>query len=522
MRMLPNRMHSQPGRTAQVKRVISDVKHRSAPLKGLNLSSALTTGDPLTAPILMNWVIDEDRLRVRPGIRKIATCGALPLQAFLPYSGSPAKMLVANQTTVYLATTGATIQGGFTSGDWSTTMFANLSQQKYLIGVNGANGVWSYDGTAMVKEVITAPAGKTYIVPDTMNIVTTHMNRLFFADKSNLAVFYLPVQTKAGELVELPLQGIFKKGGYVQALSSWSIDGGSGMDDRLCIFTDQGEVAIYQGLDPDSDWSLVGVFKFDAPMSKRCVVNFGGDLYVMISTGLVPMSVMIRAEDEQLAKTDKAVLSAFRLASTIYRANAGWQVILDHASGHVICNLPTGAKNGFAQMVRKMHVAYWVDWRHIPSRSWGWLSNMLYCADEDGNVYTVDAANLNDDGKAINIDMLLAWSLFGTPALKQFKMIRPLLFTDGLPRPYIDMRVDYDNSAPKIQPDVTFTEPGAIWDQATWDVDPWAQGVLPLARWQGCTGIGVVAAPRLVASVYNCEFAVAGFDVLYETGSIMR
>ena len=64
------------------------------------------------------------------------------------------------------------------------------------------------------------------------------------------------------------------------------------------------------------DFKLVGIFRFDAPMSKDSIINFGGDLYVMISTGFVPMTTLIRAETEQLGKSDLNVMKEFEDVSS--------------------------------------------------------------------------------------------------------------------------------------------------------------------------------------------------------------
>ena len=63
--------------------------------------------------------------------------------------------------------------------------------------VNGVDGVVSWDGTTFVAETVTAPAGETWIIPAKFDKVLSHMNRLWFADSQNLAVYYLPVQTKS-------------------------------------------------------------------------------------------------------------------------------------------------------------------------------------------------------------------------------------------------------------------------------------------------------------------------------------
>ena len=105
---------------------------------------------------------------------------------------------------------------------------------------------------------------------------------------------------------------------------------------------------------------------------------------------------------------------------------------------------------------------------------------------------------------------------------KSFKMIRLYSITDGLPRPFMDLEVDYNNVPPTNQPEVT-TGPsgGAEWDLATWDVDDWAIGSQPKQNWQGVVGLGRVGAARIRVNVSGCTFSITGVDVLYEPGGLI-
>ncbi len=75
-------------------------------------------------------------------------------------------------------------------------------------------------------------------------------------------------------------------------------------------------------------------------MSKHSTVNWGGDLYCLISTGLVPMTTMIRAETEQLGQADKNVISLFLADSARHRDKKGWQAFLNPSSQRLYCNMP--------------------------------------------------------------------------------------------------------------------------------------------------------------------------------------
>lgn len=520
MRMLPSRYTTQ-AKPVRVKGRASQLRHLSAPLKGLNLSSKLVPGDPLTAPVLDNWIVEENRIVARGGTRPIVTLpGGLPVAALVPFYGTNSQLLAASGGKLFHLD-GTVAKEPFSSDDWHWTAFSNLSAVDYTIMVNGVSGVWSWDGASEpVKEVITPPAGTSHIFPDKLGIVLSHMNRLWFADSTYLSLYYLPLQQKAGELRELPLNAVFKRGGTIRAVATWTLDGGMGMDDHLVIFSSNGEAAIYNGTDPDTDMMLTGVYRFDAPMSKHSVIQYGGELYCLISTGLVPMSTLMRAESEQLGKVDVSVTSEFLNVSRTNRDRPGWSVLLNHTSGRLFCNLPLGGAR-YKQMIRFMPRAVWASWSNVPSRCWGWIANRVFFGTDDGRVFEQSPGFLNDDGEPIKVDVQLAWSNYGTPAIKQFKMILPYIQTDGQPHPYVDMKVDYDTAPPTNQPNVSPGIVGAEWDIAPWDTSDWASTVLNRLNWTGVGVLGRVGGPRLVALVKDCEFAVTGFDVIYETGAAL-
>jgi hypothetical protein len=511
-----------PTRALNKGRPAARVAHVGAPLKGLSRHAELGDADPQLASILTNWVVEDDRITVRPGYIKLGQIAAnTPISTLIPFYGTPQKLAAASGGKIYDIAGAQIAAGPYGGDDWSWTSFANLSSVDYTVMVNGHDGVVSWDGTTFAAEAVTAPAGATWVLPAKLDKILSHMNRLWFADSDNLAVYYLPVQQKSGALLLLPLNALFKRGGNIAAMATWSIDGGAGLDDALAIFTTNGECAIYQGVDPASNFQLVGVFRFDAPMSKNSLINFGGDLYLMISTGFVPMTTLLRAETEQLGKSDLGIMQEFDGVSKNHRDDFGWQVILNHHTNHAICNMPLGGGK-YQQVVRLMTGAVWMKWADIPSRCWGWLNNHAYFGTDTGGIYLGGSEYLNDNGAAINADVRFAWSSYRSAAKKNFKMMRLYTITDGLPRPFMDLEVDYDNTQPTNQPEITLGPTGGgVWNTATWDVDYWAQSTQPKQNWQGITGLGRVGAARIRVSVSGCTLSISGLDVIYELGGLM-
>jgi len=618
MRMAPTR-YLDP-RPMKVKPAAStQVKHLSAPLKGLSLESKLVETDPLLAVMLDNWVVRENRIEVRPGYHKRTKPdglgGQTPVQmpaaveTLVPYYGGNDAIAPATAAALF-NTDGTVLRSGFNGGDWSWTAFSNLGQFKFTVMVNGHDGVWSWDGGvtpagttynvvsiskatsavvtvsstdithfsngmeveiagatggfavcngvhiissvgspantftlpsidtsaatgtsgagitvraagSVVQENVVAPSTDTWVDVNALNVVLSHKNRLFFADQANMAIFYLPIQQKFGTLAVFPLNEIFQRGGNVVAMMTWTLDGGRGLEDHLVIFTSHGEAAIYAGIDPSSDFSLIGIYHFDSPMSKHSVVNYGGDLWVLISTGFVPLSTMMRSESEKLGKADRTVYSEFQEVARQTSARPGWAVILDQATGWMINNMPVLGIDGYQQMVRFMPNPIWARWKGIPARCWQWLNGKMMFGDDDGFIYDFDAVYLSDDNDYIEAHVVGAWSSYGTPAQKQFKMILPYITTDGDPKPFVQMEVDYKIRQSLVQPDITQQgTTGATWDTATWDVDSWAGSTFNYNLWQGAERIGRVGAPHMCVRVKNCKFSLAGWDIEYESGSI--
>jgi hypothetical protein len=592
----------------RVKKDAAKVKHLQAPIKGLSVNSAMVQGDALTASILDNWIVEKDRVTVRPGLTKQLTLAAgTPIETIIPFYGDADTFLLASGGQLYTSS-GVPLVSTLGSNEWNWTAFSNLGEADYTVMVNGVNGVFSWDGGSrpdpasphavtslsnsnpavvtvtagqigsysngmmvtiagadathaaangthqissvgspantftlngvntsaasgpqttgvtvdplgsVFPETITAPVGESWVDVNKFHTVLSHMNRLWFADKSNLAVYYLPIQSKSGQLKMLPLNAVFRRGGWIKAMASWTLDGGAGTEDQLVLLSSNGEAVIYNGTDPDSDFALTGIFKFDAPMSMKSLINYGGDLYVMVSTGLVPMSTLLRAESEQLGTTDKNVSDMFSELTHGKHSLPGWQVILNYHAGWAICNFPTGGKNVYRQMVRFMPDPVWCSWSNVPARCWQWIARRLLLGSDDGILYEMRLDALSDDGRPIVADMQLTFSAYDSSAIKQWKMISPYIITDGVAKPYVDIRVDYDYSPPFNQPDVSLGATGATWDVATWDVDYWAQQPTSTRLQNGVSAIGRVGAPRVKVSVVNCEFSIAGFDILYETG----
>jgi hypothetical protein len=604
MRMLPNNYVTQAKPTL-FKKKRAEVLPVLPPLKGISLATHLRQGENGTATVLKNFVVEDNCIKARAGYRKRSSRGTTAVWHLIPWYGSPNAIAAASNGELWNAQNGARIKGGFTSNDWHWTSFSNLGEYDYTVMVNGADGVWSWNGslvddtvgdipatnltsanpavvtvgsgdigkftvngivyvsgavgpgtlkangyrtvtakvgnnltlnvdttggatqatgvklnptTGIVKETITAPVTAPWINVNNFQIVVSHQNRLFFADNTNLAVYYLPIQTKSGEVKHLPLNAVFRRGGSIRAMYTWTVDGGAGMDDMLVLFSTNGECVIYKGTDPAVDFSLVGIFRFDSPLSKHSVAQYGGELYVLISTGLVPLSTMLRAETDHLGQSERNVTSMFLKEAIHYRTDLGWQAFLNPSTGRMFCNIPQGAPNRYRQFIRHMPKAVWSTFENIPSRCWGWLDPNVYFGDDKGNVYEMHPRYLNDAGQPIVVDVVMAWDNFKTPAFKQFKAVKTYMTSNGDVHPTIDIMTNFNFAAGNNTPDISDTATGAQWDVTAWDTTPWASGEKAVLLWNGVSAKGQFGAVRLTARINSSTLEINAWDVVFEAG----
>ena len=203
---------------------------------------------------------------------------------------------IRNITTVVdtasVPAAGAGDKTGTTSGDWVVVQFSTAGGA-FLIGVNGADSAFLYNGSTFSATAITFPSGSTLTTAD-LSYVWVYQKRIWFLEKDTLNAWYLPVDQIGGQLTLWPMGGIFVRGGNLIWGQSWSLDaGGSGGLSEQCVFvTTEGEVAAYQGLSTDVDqgWQKVGTYRIGKPLGKKAIIRAGGDIVIATSVGFVSLA----------------------------------------------------------------------------------------------------------------------------------------------------------------------------------------------------------------------------------------
>jgi len=428
------------------------------------------------------------------------------------------------------ATLTTAVAHGLVTGNTITVAGAIPTQFNgtYRITVTGA--------TTFTYTMATAPSGDattvgTYTInyyitgknSNTFAYVNLFKERLYFVEENSLSFWYLPVDSINGAVTEFPLGGIFKRGGYLQAMGTWTIDAGYGVDDLAVFVTSNGEVAVYKGSDPSdpNDWALVGIWNIGQTFARKCVFKFGGDILLLTQDGLVPLSAGLQSTrlDPRVNITDK-IFYAISQAADLYSANYGWQINYLAKYNMLIVNIPI--TTGSEQYVMHNITKSWGRFTNISANCWEMSGQDMYFG---GNGYVARFYDsFSDDGTNINAFVQQAYSYFESRGQqKRFTMVRPILQTDnGLPTVLCGISTDYETVPLTNQ--ISFnpsTLDVGVWDTALWDDANWGGALLTSKIWQGVTGIGYAGSISLNVASQGIDFHWASTDYVMERGGVL-
>lgn len=506
---------------------VADIRTKSmpAPIGGWNARDALADMKPDDAVILDNYFPKTSEVELRYGNANFVTGITGTVNTLAAYnSPTTSKLFGAAGVSIYdvsaAGTVGAAVATGFTSDKWQTVNFAT-SGGNFQYWANGADKMELYDGSTWKAIDGTTTPAITGVTTSLIIGLNAFKERLWLVEKGSLRVWYLPVKSIGGAASALDFSSVFKNGGYLMAMGTWSLDAGQGLDDYAAFITSQGQVAIYKGTDPASasTWALVGVFDIGSPIGRRCFVKYAGDLLLINRDGLVPLSkaLMSTRVNSKAALTDK-IQQATSDATTAYAGNFGWQTILYPSENMLLMNVPVSSTLSY-QYVMNTITGSWCRFMGWNATCWEIFNDQIYFG-AAGKVCLAWSGQ-DDNGANINGEALQAFSSFGAEAiLKQWTMVRPILSVNGNPGISIGVNVDFDLSAalsiPSFSPSST-----AIWGLSKWGAGLWGGAFNIKKDWLTVTSYGYYGAVHMVTATKGLKLKWASTDFMFKIGAYL-
>lgn len=486
---------------------------------------------PTDAVVLDNWFPTASDVKLRDGSAEHVTGitdGADPVEVdtlitYKPPSGLQELFGFADDSLYEFSSAGAVgaaIDTGLTSDRWQCVNFTT-SGGNFLLCVNGSDEMLTYNGTTWTTINAASTPAITNVDTDDLIHVNVFKERPWYIEKASMSVWYPAVGAFAGALTELPLGSVFKRGGFLMAMGTWTLDGGQGLDDLAVFVTSEGEVAVYQGTNPASasTWAQVGIFNIGKPIGRRCIQKLGGDLLIITTDGVVPASrafVKARAEGSAIAITDR-IQGGMSDAVSLYGGNFGWEATLYPEGPALIVNVPSEPQQ---QFVMNTVTKAWC-------RFTGWEAN---CFEEfNGALYFGTLGEVRkawtgtaDLGLEIEGELVQAFNYFGNRnQTKQFTMLQPIIGWDSNPAQIlIGVDVDFDITDPANE--ITLPEStGGVWDTGLWDVAVWGGEPTLKKAWYTISGVGYAAALHLKVSSTAANVSLASVSYVFQPGGVL-
>lgn len=510
------RRAARSGRTIAKSNVVRSARI-PAPVGGWNTRDALADMPSTDAVVCDNWLPRTSDLHLRAGYTAHVTGLPAAVQTLMDYTnGSTAKLFAAAGTAIYDVTNtgavGAAVQSGLLNARWQHINFATSGGQ-FLFTVNGQDDPRYYDGSSWTTSAITGFTASTAIH------VNAHKKRIWLIKANSLDAYYLPTSSVAGAATLFPLGAQATRGGYLLAMATWTVDGGDGTDDLAVFITSEGEVIVYKGIDPASDFALVGVFLIPRPIGRRCFTKYGGDLVILTNSGVYQLSkaLVTSRATPKVAISDK-IAGAINSYANTYQDKFGWQIALYPRGPFLLVNIPTSELVTAYQAVMNTTTQAWCRFTDINAICWALLEDNLYFGTSD-TVYVYDDTE-SDNDTAITGDVQPAFSFFSAPGLqKRFTMVKPIFAAGGTVSPSISMNIDFDNTPPAT-PALSSGAGGTPWG-SPWG-SPWSGTGYAIRRdWQAVGGIGVYGCARVKVMTKTQQISLMSFDYVYEVGGYL-
>lgn len=521
-----------PARRKSNRGQVSTTYSVPAPVKGWNARDSIAAMKPGDAGLLKNFFPTTSDVVLRSGSSAHVTAitdAAVPVQvetlvSYRPPSGSH-KMFGWAGTKIFDCTSagaaGAAVVTGLSNARWETTNFTTIGGN-FLLAVNGIDNMRIFDGAAWTTITGVSVPAITGVATTALAQVNVFKERMWYVQTGTLDVWYSGVGAFAGALTKLSLGSIFKNGGFLMAMGTWTIDGGQGVDDLAVFITSTGEVAVYQGTNPASasTWALVGIYTVGAPLTRRCFMKLGGDLLIITRDGIVPASkAFVSGRSSTAIAVSDRISGALGDAATLYASNNGWQLTQYSTGGALILNVPV-AVGTQEQYVMNTTTGAWAQFT-------GWAANCFAVHNEAlyfGALGVVDKAwtGVSDKGANIVGEMIGAFDYFGNrDGLKIVKMIRPVIGWDSNPAEFL---IGVDTDFIIVTPTGAIAFPastGGVWDTGLWDSAVWGGAVGFNKNWYSANGVGYAIAPHIKISSSRAIVRVAAFDYAFERGGVL-
>lgn len=461
-----------------------------APKLGLVTTADVANQAPGSAVVMRNFFPTLNGCKIRGGSvkRGLAAGGADVKSAFKYKYGSLEKLFVATDTGIFDMTapavppaTTAAVVGGMSGGDWCAFQHTNAGVSN-LVCLNGANPRQLYNGSTWTTSPAITFADATTM--SQLNYGWLFKNRQFFLKNATLDAYYLPVNAMGGAASVFPLGGVMKKGGSLMTGFSWSLESGDGLNDMCVFVSTEGEVAVYQGSNPDdaNNFALKGVYQIGKPLGKNAWLRAGADILVANTDGLTPISQVFQRDRQALSlvSVSRPIEDEWKKAANA--TGGGWTLTQWPEQNLVFVTFPENSVVSDTTFVLNVLTGRWSTISNWKALCYATLQGGLFFGSIDGYLWQGDIGGM-DDELTFSATYLSQFSPAGQFGQRAQATLAHMYFRGkSEPKVRLFARADMDRSTPSFSGVTSGNTNSSEWDVGLWDVAVW-DGVSELMRY---------------------------------------
>lgn len=491
----------------------------------------LTSGDWITVQfatsggVFLLCVNGADKMQRFDGTSWLPVIGTVVNE--LDYDGGTAAFSVgetltggtSGATAPILRVTGDSISGTLLIGAVTNGPFQN------------DEAITSAGGAAVADGVITeVGAALTGIDTDDISYIWSYRSRIWMVEKDSLSAWYLAVDSIAGAATELPLGGIFPKGGSLLFGASWSIDDTSGLAAYNIFVSTEGEVAVYRGSNPGDadDWSLVGVYQIGRPLGKRAWIRGGGDIIVATDIGFVPLSQAVSRDLAALAPVAVSYPIETAWNERVLRRTGDWQCKIWPTGQSVFVAPSRTSSQRTETLVANARTGAWTLYTGWDISAMDVFRDRFYFGNPDGIVARGEASGA-DLGTPFTATCVLRFDDCKAPAaIKTATLARASILASQEMHPEVFMQQDFRIDLPAAPDAVVLESSGDLWGTGLWGAAMWSESSAPVKypfeEWRSVYAAGYTIAPGVMLTsggTNALDAELVRVDVMYERGDFV-
>lgn len=489
-----------------------------APAAGMDAITNLAEQTPADAVFMINMIPAPRGSTSRDGYREwctnVGTAGLV--RTVIPYVGSVVgedALFACAADGIYDVTTSTdtpTLMISFAVNDdnsgrgvWQN--FVNTNGDYFCLYTDETNGYYVYTESAGTWAKIAMGGGASEISgvdPATFVSVLIWKSRVWFVQKDTGLAWYTGIGALFGAATSFNFGNKFQHGGDLRAQYNWTVDGGEGVDDYLVSISGGGDVILYKGTDPGAAATFAQqgqYFVGPPPAGRRLAGTFGGDLYILSSFGLIPLTQLLSGQvvSELTTQVTRRVTPLVNADMQAMREDIGWEVRMLPTQNLLMITTPKQPGLDYKAYVQNMDTRGWAFYRDVPIFTGDTWHGLYYFGSDEGVVYvhTGDLDNVllddSESGDEIDWSLLTSYQDYELPAMQRVAhLIRCTFLAANAPAYVAVAKYDYDMTEPLMTPIPAETPSGSLWDVAIWDVGVWGGSVLTINPLTGTGGNG--------------------------------